>query len=118
MSCMEARSNYEPGESTSSSQSLPMPERSELRYRLAQLLTIEKFDEALNDAIVAYSQGKIFEVDLRFVVEVVKSAERAGRTQNLKAKIPKTPTSGESETVHSKRDVVIRVLGELRYEFV
>ena len=95
-----------------------MPERSEVRYRLAQLLMVEKFEEALNDAIVAYSQGKIIEADLRFVVEIVKSAERAGRSHYLKVRIPSPYLPREEQSQDSKRQVVIRILGEINHEIV
>jgi hypothetical protein len=55
--------------------------RTEVRYRLAQLLTLEKFDEALNEALVARGKEDIFPCDLQFVVEIVKAAERMGRVK-------------------------------------
>jgi hypothetical protein len=46
-----------------------------IRYRLARLLTEEKFDDALQEATRAYHGGEITDTDFVFVSEIVRFAQ-------------------------------------------
>jgi hypothetical protein len=50
--------------------------RTSLRYRLAELMTREQFQEAWDLAHRACDRGEIRESDLRFVKEIVEAAGR------------------------------------------
>jgi len=59
--------------------------REDLRYRFAQLLTVEDFQQALDEAQDAYEKGQVLEIDFRFVREVVNAAQRMGRFRSRPA---------------------------------
>lgn len=50
--------------------------RTNCRYRLARLLLLEQFDQALREAEVALGQQDILPEDLRFVRDIVEDAKR------------------------------------------
>jgi hypothetical protein len=76
---MIARANSSNEFSDHNQSQLYAPRRTALRYRFAQLLSLEQFDQALQEALAARSANEIFQCDLQFVVEIVKAAERVGR---------------------------------------
>jgi hypothetical protein len=50
------------------------------RYRLAHLLTLEQFDDALQEAAHAHQTGEITDGDLRFVTGIIDAA-RTGKVK-------------------------------------
>ncbi len=54
--------------------------RTAIRYRLAQLLLSEKFDLALQEALQARQNDEILPSDLEFVLHIIRTAERRGRS--------------------------------------
>jgi hypothetical protein len=52
--------------------------RTDFRYRLAKLLLLEQFDEALREAEIALSRQDILPEDLRFVRDIVEDAKKQG----------------------------------------
>src|ERR1700678_3296681 len=50
--------------------------RTDLRYRLAKLLLLEQFDEALKEAEIALDRQNILPEDLRFVRDIVEDAKK------------------------------------------
>jgi hypothetical protein len=83
---MGARSNSDPNEEAPKFTRLAR--RTELRYRLVGLLTEEKFEEAVSEAMAALDNGDIQGSDFTFVMGIVRAAERVGRTQVLKSELP------------------------------
>lgn len=52
--------------------------RNNFRYRLARLLLLEQFDQALQEAEIALNRQNILPEDLRFVRDIVEDAKRQG----------------------------------------
>jgi hypothetical protein len=48
--------------------------RSNCRYRLARLLLLEQFDQALQEAEIAHDRHNIVSEDLRFVRDIIEDA--------------------------------------------
>jgi hypothetical protein len=78
---MVARPNSGKGSREEHSGASPDARRKELRYRFAQMLTDEKFSEALDEAVLARRNGEILPADFEFVVNIVKAAARLGRVK-------------------------------------
>jgi len=57
--------------------------RKQLRYRFAELLSQERFDQALREAEIAHHQHSIMEEDLRFVRDIVENSLGQKRSWSL-----------------------------------
>jgi hypothetical protein len=59
--------------------------RNDFRYRLARLLLLEQFDQALQEAEIAFDQQNILPEDLRFVRDIVEDAKKQNPSQEQNA---------------------------------
>jgi len=85
---MAARTKSEAGNTDRQQDAGSQSDRNDFRYRFAKLLLNNEFEKALDEALVAYSQGRILKEDMAFVVYIVKAAERMGKTKIDQTRIP------------------------------
>jgi hypothetical protein len=79
------------GEGSQEHRSPRISRRTELRYRLAQLLKDEKFAEALDEATLARRRDEIQPEDFEFVANIVTAAARMGRVKIEPQRDPAEP---------------------------